>query len=152
MLCVNLPAHLSNYFKAINFKQYDILAGGSGRNIIDCWWFPGLFWGSRTTICIYKPFGPTPAKHLSRSFTWHTSRTFHLLEVKQVFKDVAESILKKKLKRPQWNLNKLLIEFIRPTRWSFFKNTKTHQTMFFKTIFTLMSIFHCMEVDKNLCG
>lgn len=26
MLCVNLPAHLSNYFKAISFKQYDILA------------------------------------------------------------------------------------------------------------------------------
>lgn len=65
MLCVNLPAHLSNYFKAINFKQYDILAWSSGRNIIDCWWLPGLFWVLIITICICKPLGPNPAKHLN---------------------------------------------------------------------------------------
>lgn len=108
MLCVNLPAHLSNYFKAISFKQYDILAWSSGGDIIACWWLPGLFWVLLTAICIYRPLGPPSSKKFKLILAQ--------IELFICFKYLGSCWVKETAKKLQWNPYAALIEIIRPVR------------------------------------
>lgn len=145
MLCVNLPAHLFNYFKAISFKRYDILAWSSGRYIIACWWLPGLFWVLLTAICICKPFRPPSSKEFKLILTQvGLFICFKYLGGCWVcFEETSKKTSVKSIQSSHWN-------HLWGIRWSFFQDV--NQVILLKTILTLISITYCEEDQRNLSG